>query len=159
MSTPLAIPAELMARLEQIRPQLETNCAIQCRREPDRQPVWRLRYWDDPEDGERRQRSLNLGEETIANAVRALVAGWRDERERKQAAEEQCVEERRRRLERLRQLAISRGRGKRHRRRIGRAFDRAAAGGDRALLRFAMMASYEQRPSRGGRPRTRSGLW
>jgi len=146
---------------------LEVEGCVQARNEPDRRPTWRLRF----HDANGHHRSLPLPDESIAERVKAIIGLWREERERREqeAAEtarlaemseiESWAYRRRDELTMLRGLAISMaGGGRRRRKKAAERFDKACEGGPVSLLSYAMLESWREPNSVGGRPR-RGGLW
>ena len=159
------IPEALRTRLELIRPELEINACVQPVDASRPDGPWRLRFHQETESG-RRHRSLRLGDREAAESVRALIQGWREERQHeRQRAEEEAQRQREAQkrkegeLLRLRKLAVALGAGgRRRRRRTARAFDEAAAKGAVGLYAFAMDEGWSKPNPRGGRP-SGSGLW
>jgi hypothetical protein len=155
-----ALPADLLLRLQAKRPALEVDACIQPRQDPNRALAWRLRFHDEV-DGIRRHCSMVLPNEEAANAVKRLIAGWREERRREEEqarakAEAAAAEERAERqwLKQMRRDVVNLGGGSwRRRRRTGATFDAAAKEGPRGILRYMMLSSWAEPSSKGGRRR------
>lgn len=160
-----SIPRALLKRLQAVRPALEVNACVQPCAPSRLDGLWRLRYHETTETG-RRHRSVQLGGSEMAMAVKSLIDGWREEREREEEriqADAKRVEEaekrKKRELSGLRRLAIALGGGgQRRRRRTAKAFDEAAAKGVVGLYAYAMEERWNRPDPRGGRP-SASGLW
>jgi hypothetical protein len=154
------LPEDLLLRLQAKRPALEINACIQLRQEPNCAPVWRLRFYDEV-DGIRRHCSMTLPSGQAADAVKTLIAGWREERRQKEeqvrakaeaaAAAERAEHER---LAEMRETVIDLGGGgARRRRRTGAAFDAAVQEGPHGIYRYIMTKAWAEPSSKGGRRR------
>ncbi len=121
------IPDGILRELEKLRPHLErTGGSIQRRR---RDGTYRLRIrLDDPRRG-RVHRSFRLGDKRAADAVRAAISVWREDRGARDAEEERRRDEERayrRRVKELRRQLLAAAGGSSRRRRMAKEFDKAA---------------------------------
>lgn len=75
------ISQELAARLQELKPILQSQGCVVFRRDRDRRPGWRLRYREIESDaGYRRHRSLRIGSsDAVAADVEALISRWQKE--------------------------------------------------------------------------------
>jgi hypothetical protein len=152
------IPDGILRELEKLRPCLESAGSSIRQRKPD--GVWCLRVRvDDPDHG-RTHRRITLGAERTADAVRAVIAGWREDRGARDAEEERRREEERayrKKLKELRRQILAAAGGSRRRRHMAKEFDEAAR--DPATLHIYLLggACGPLPPRRRGR-KPRGGL-
>ena len=126
-STLQIIPDDLRQRLEKLRPYLERSGGSIQRQKQDGKYRLRIRS-EDPDRG-RVHRSILLGDERAAEAVRAVIAAWREDRRARNAEEERRREEERayhRKVKQLRRRLVAAAGGSSRRRRAAKEFDRAA---------------------------------
>jgi hypothetical protein len=121
------IPDGILRELEKLRPYLErSGGSIRPRK---RDGVWCLRIRvDDPDRGPAHRR-IKLGDERTADAVRAVIAVWREDRGARDAEEDQRREEAqvyRKRVKELRRQLLAVAGGSSRRRRMAKEFDKAA---------------------------------
>ncbi len=121
------IPDDLRQELEELRPYLErTGGSIQRRK---RDGTYRLRIRSDDPDRGRVHRSIRLGDERAADAMRAVIAVWREDRGARDAEEERRRDDERayrRRIKELRRQLLAAAGGSSRRRRMAKEFDEAA---------------------------------
>lgn len=121
------IPDDLRQKLEKLRPYLErSGGSIRPRK---RDGVWCLRIRVDDPDRGRAHRRIKLGDERAADAVRAVIAVWREDRGARDAEEERRREEERtyrKRVKELRRQLLAAAGGSSRRRRMAKEFDEAA---------------------------------
>ncbi len=126
-SLALGIPDGILHELEELRPNLErSGGSIRPRK---RDGVWCLRIRVDDPDRGRAHRRIKLGDERTADAVRAVIAVWREDRRARDAEEERLRDEERayrRRVKELRRQLIAAAGGSSRRRRVAKEFDEAA---------------------------------
>jgi len=159
---PSLISPDLRARLEALKEVLSSNGTVLLRREPDRKPSWRLRFRMPSADGRHRKHcSIALPNPQEAMAVKRLIETWKERRLEQRRAARQAEQARRqadrrekaeRRYRRL-LVEIAAGGSRRHRKRIGRLYDRVAQQGLRAEMQFIFNNHHLQPPRRPGRPR------
>jgi len=156
------IPADLRARLEDLKEVLARNGTVLHRREPDRKPSWRLRFRMPSPDGQGRKHcSIPLSDPQVAMAVKRLIDTWREQRfEQRRSARQ--AEQARRQAERRKKehyryrrslVEIVAGGSRRHRQRIGRLYTDAAQQDPWAEVEFIFHNRHLQPPKRRGRPR------
>lgn len=153
------IPPDLLERLVAVRVHLAKNGSVMLRRWRNG-VVWRLRVRVPDRDRGRVHRSITVGDAETAEAVAALIAGWRHGRttrvrkRRRKLGAETSYEEKVRRLRR--QILSEFGGGSHRRERIAREFDEAAANPMR-LMAYVYGGSYTAPNRKPGRKR-KAGL-
>ena len=162
LAEPSLLSPDLRARLEVLKDVLSSNGTVLLRREPDRKPSWRLRFRMPSADGRHRKHcSIALPNPQEAMAVKRLIETWKEQRLEQRRAARQAKQARRqaerrekadRRYRRL-LVEIAAGGSRRHRRRIGRLYERVARQGLRAEMQFIFNNHHLQPARRPGRPR------
>jgi len=120
------IPDDILRHLEELRPCLERSGGS-IRPRPDGGYSLRIRV-EHPDHGQI-HRSIRVGDEETAYAVRQLINSWRREYDAPRAEEKRKREEKRahaRKLSELKRAILCQARGPSHRRRLAREFNEAA---------------------------------
>ncbi len=152
------LPDDLLRKLEEVRPYLErTGGSIQ-QRNRDGMYYLRIRV-DDPDRG-RVHRRIKLGDDGAAYAVQAVIDAWRGEYDARQAAEEHQREQEGAydsAVKGYRKALLAQVSAPSQKRRLARAFDKAAKNPMDLYLHLLAGGSLPEVPRRPG-PKPRGGL-
>ena len=159
---PSPVPLVLLSQILRLKDTLIRNGTVQCRRDRDRHPSYRLRFrYSTASDDVRRHRSIALPDEQAARAIRGLLTLWRLEQSETVEAKRKAEAERRAQKQRVREtrktIQDAGGGGRRRRKRNGAEYMAFVQQGPWAEFLYMQSEMFRRPNQRPGKP-SRKGL-